>query len=193
MASLFIADALGSPLSVGEQIGLLVFMIVASKGAAGVTGAGLATLAGGLQSHRPDLLDGVGLIVGIDRFMSEARAVTNFSGNAVATMLVGSWTKTIDKDKVNTVLRGDDPFDELTMVDDDHATRAEEPAQERCPCPGVGRAQKKARPVPPPAGPSPSSRSDPRQRRLQSSVTEIDWLTTSSTRARSSSLSPGPT
>ena len=113
MASLFIADAMGNPLSVGEQIGLLVFMIVASKGAAGVTGAGLAMLAGGLQSHRPDLLDGVGLIVGIDRFMSEARAVTNFSGNAVATLLVGSWTKTIDKDKVDAVLRGDDPFDEL--------------------------------------------------------------------------------
>ena len=59
-----------------EQISLLVFMIIASKGAAGVTGAGLATLAGGLQSHRPDLLDGVGLIVGIDRFMSEARALS---------------------------------------------------------------------------------------------------------------------
>ncbi len=59
MASLFIADALGDPLSVGEQIGLLVFMIVASKGAAGVSGgAGLATLAGGLQAHRPELLDG---------------------------------------------------------------------------------------------------------------------------------------
>ncbi len=134
MASLFIADAMGDPLSIGEQIGLLVFMIVASKGAAGVTGAGLATLAGGLQSHRPDLLDGVGLIVGIDRFMSEARAVTNFSGNAVATVLVGTWTKTINRDKVNAVLRGDDPFDELTMVDDDgHAPRAEEPAQEKVP------------------------------------------------------------
>jgi aerobic C4-dicarboxylate transport protein len=61
-------------MSIGQQLGLLVFMIVASKGAAGVTGAGLATLAGGLQSHRPDLLGGVGLIVvGIDRFMSEAR------------------------------------------------------------------------------------------------------------------------
>src|SRR4051794_8569643 len=120
MASLFIADALGSPMAVSEQIGLLVFMIVASKGAAGVTGAGLATLAGGLQSHRPDLLDGVGLIVGIDRFMSEARAVTNFSGNAVATLLVGLWTKTVDKDKVDSVLRGDCPFDELTMIDDDH-------------------------------------------------------------------------
>ena len=120
MASLFVADAMGQPLSLGEQISLLVFMIVASKGAAGVSGAGLATLAGGLQSHRPELLDGVGIIVGIDRFMSEARAVTNFSGNAVATMLVGSWTKTIDKDQVDTVLRGDDPFDELTMVDDGH-------------------------------------------------------------------------
>jgi aerobic C4-dicarboxylate transport protein len=50
-------------MSIGQRLGLLVFMIVASKGAAGVTGAGLATLAGGLQSHRPDLLDGVGLIV----------------------------------------------------------------------------------------------------------------------------------
>ena len=117
MASLFIAGAMGDPLSLTEQIGLLVFMIVASKGAAGVSGAGLATLAGGLQAHRPDLLDGVGLIVGIDRFMSEARAVTNFSGNAVATMLVGSWTHTIDKDRVDEVLRGDDPFNELTMVD----------------------------------------------------------------------------
>ena len=85
MASIFIADALNKPLSIGEQVSLLVFMMIASKGAAGVTGAGLATLAGGLSSHRPELLDGVGLIVGIDRFMSEARAVTNFAGNSVAT------------------------------------------------------------------------------------------------------------
>ncbi|MFQ6391908.1 cation:dicarboxylate symporter family transporter [Nocardia sp. KC 131] len=123
MASLFIADAMGKPLAIGEQIGLLVFMIVASKGAAGVTGAGLATLAGGLQSHRPDLLDGVGLIVGIDRFMSEARAVTNFSGNAVATLLVGTWTKTVDVDRVAMVLDRKLPFDERTMVDDAHDPR----------------------------------------------------------------------
>lgn len=51
---------MGSPLMLSEQVSLLVFMVIASKGAAGVTGAGLATLAGGLQSHRPDLLDGVG-------------------------------------------------------------------------------------------------------------------------------------
>ncbi|MFC9603150.1 cation:dicarboxylate symporter family transporter [Streptomyces niveus] len=118
MASLFIAEAMGDPLAIGEQIGLLLFMIIASKGAAGVTGAGLATLAGGLQSHRPELVDGVGLIVGIDRFMSEARALTNFAGNAVATVLVGTWTKEIDRARVDEVLAGRLPFDEKTLVDD---------------------------------------------------------------------------
>jgi aerobic C4-dicarboxylate transport protein len=119
MASLFIASALGDPLSVGEQISLLVFMVIASKGAAGVTGAGLATLAGGLASHRPDLVDGVGLIVGIDRFMSEARALTNFAGNSVATVLVGAWTGGLDRERMDRVLAGEEPFDEATMVDAD--------------------------------------------------------------------------
>jgi aerobic C4-dicarboxylate transport protein len=118
MASLFIAEALGDPLSVGEQIGLLVFMIIASKGAAGVTGAGLATLAGGLSAHRPELLDGVGLIVGIDRFMSEARALTNFAGNAIATVLVATWTDQLDRGQLSAVLSGDRPFDETLMLDD---------------------------------------------------------------------------
>ena len=103
MASLFIAEAMGTPLSIGEQISLLLFMMIASKGAAGVTGAGLAVLTGGLQSHRPDLVDGVGLIVGIDRFMSEARAVTNFSGNAVATVLIGNWVGEFDSDQAKRV------------------------------------------------------------------------------------------
>ncbi|GAA3375873.1 C4-dicarboxylate transporter DctA [Streptomyces sannanensis] len=125
MSSLFVAEAMGKPLSVGEQISLLVFMIIASKGAAGVTGAGLATLAGGLQSHRPDLVDGVGLIVGIDRFMSEARAMTNFAGNAVATVLVGTWTKEIDKARMAEVLEGRVPFDEKTLVDDGHSAPAD--------------------------------------------------------------------
>ncbi|GAA3854747.1 cation:dicarboxylate symporter family transporter [Streptomyces sedi] len=118
MASLFIAEVMGDPLSVGEQISLLLFMVIASKGAAGVTGAGLATLAGGLQSHRPELLDGVGLIVGIDRFMSEARALTNFAGNAVATVLVGTWTKELDRERATEVLAGRLPFDESSMTDD---------------------------------------------------------------------------
>jgi aerobic C4-dicarboxylate transport protein len=133
MATLFIASAMGDPLSLGEQASLLVFMIVASKGAAGVTGAGLATLAGGLASHRPDLVDGVGLIVGIDRFMSEARALTNFAGNAVATVLVGTWTGSLDRARLDNVLAGNDPFDETTMLDADEevaapAARTPEPA-----------------------------------------------------------------
>ncbi|SDD50438.1 aerobic C4-dicarboxylate transport protein [Geodermatophilus telluris] len=129
MASLFIAEALGDPLSVGEQIGLLVFMIIASKGAAGVTGAGLATLAGGLSAHRPDLLDGVGLIVGIDRFMSEARAVTNFAGNAIATVLIATWTKELDRDQLSAALSGRSRFDEATMIDDHGPSAAELPEQ----------------------------------------------------------------
>ena len=116
MASLFIATAMGQPLALGEQIGLLAFMIIASKGAAGVSGAGIATLAAGLQAHAPQLLDGVGFIVGIDRFMSEARALTNFTGNAVATVLIGSWTKEIDRAQVDRVLNREEPFDETTMI-----------------------------------------------------------------------------
>ncbi len=118
MASLFIARAMGDPLSIGEQVSLLLFMVIASKGAAGVTGAGLATLAGGLQSHRPDLVDGVGLIVGIDRFMSEARALTNFAGNAIATVLIGRWTGALDRERLEEVLAGMAPFDERTMLDE---------------------------------------------------------------------------
>lgn len=117
MASLFIAQAMGHPMSVGQQISLLVFMVIASKGAAGVTGAGLATLAGGLQSHQPGLVGGVGLIVGIDRFMSEARALTNFAGNAIATVVVGTWTKEIDRERMAEVLAGRLPFDERTQLD----------------------------------------------------------------------------
>ncbi|MFK0257803.1 cation:dicarboxylate symporter family transporter [Streptomyces sp. NPDC090445] len=122
MSSLFVAEAMGKPLALGEQISLLLFMIIASKGAAGVTGAGLATLAGGLQTHRPELVEGVGLIVGIDRFMSEARALTNFAGNAVATVLIGTWTKEFDRERAAEVLAGRLEFDEATLVDDGHGT-----------------------------------------------------------------------
>ncbi len=133
MASLFIAEALDQPFSIGQQISLLTFMIIASKGAAGVTGAGLATLAGGLQSHRPDLVEGVGLIVGIDRFMSEARALTNFAGNAVATVLVGHWTGQFEKEQAERVFAGDEPFDEAAFAagdvygEDSHETESREP------------------------------------------------------------------
>nr|WP_229791092.1 cation:dicarboxylase symporter family transporter [Zhihengliuella salsuginis] len=120
MAALFVSTAMGTPMSLGEQIGLLVFMIIASKGAAGVTGAGLATLAAGLQAHRPDLLDGMGVIVGIDKFMSEARALTNFTGNAVATLLIGKWTGELDVEQNRAVLSGERPFDEALLESSAH-------------------------------------------------------------------------
>lgn len=116
MAALFVSNAMGLEMSLGEQVGLLVFMIIASKGAAGVTGAGLATLAAGLQSHQPALLGGMGVIVGIDKFMSEARALTNFTGNAVATLLIGRWVGELDSQKAEAVLAGRDAFDEATVV-----------------------------------------------------------------------------
>ena len=119
MASLFIANAMGKPLEIGAQVGLLAFMIIASKGAAGVTGAGLATLAGGLQTYRPDLVNGVGVIVGIDRFMSEARAVTNFTGNAVATLLIGPWTRQIDVVQVRAALSSQRPYPESMLATTD--------------------------------------------------------------------------
>jgi aerobic C4-dicarboxylate transport protein len=118
MASLFISNALGMPLSWPEQLSLLVFMIVASKGAAGVTGAGLAVLGGGLQSHAPALVPGVGLIVAVDRFMSEARALTNFSGNAIATLVIANWVKEIDRPQADRVFSGEDPFDDTDMLDE---------------------------------------------------------------------------
>ncbi|GAB3756847.1 cation:dicarboxylase symporter family transporter [Zhihengliuella somnathii] len=120
MSALFVSTAMGQPMSLGEQIGLLVFMIIASKGAAGVTGAGLATLAAGLQAHRPDLLDGMGVIVGIDKFMSEARALTNFTGNAVATLLIGKWTGELDTEENRAVLSGERPFDEAQLEATSH-------------------------------------------------------------------------
>lgn len=133
MSAIFVSDAMGMPMNIGEQIALLVFMMIASKGAAGVSGAGLATLAAGLSSHAPELLKGVDVIVGIDKFMSEARALTNFAGNSVATLLVGTWTKTIDKDRVNFVLDGKDPY--IPTEDDSHVDMrypsVENPATER--------------------------------------------------------------
>ncbi|MCQ9164316.1 MULTISPECIES: cation:dicarboxylate symporter family transporter [unclassified Arthrobacter] len=130
MSSIFISTAMGMPMNLGEQIGLLVFMVIASKGAAGVTGAGLATLAAGLQAHKPILLDGMGVIVGIDKFMSECRALTNFTGNAVAALLVGKWTRELDIDQARAVLSGRRPFDELSLEADGHAVEADAPLED---------------------------------------------------------------
>ena len=134
MASIFIADAMNQPLSFGEQLSLLVFMIIASKGAAGVTGAGMATLAAGLQAHRPELLGGMGVIVGIDKFMSECRALVNFIGNAVATLFVAKWNKELDVDRAWKVFAGADvpPLDDAADPTGD-PTNPDEPITQDIP------------------------------------------------------------
>ena len=112
-------SVVGFTVPTGYLITLLALMIIASRVAAGVAGAGLATLAGGLRTCRPDLVSGVGVIVGIDRFGSEARAVTNFTGNAVATMLIDRWTSQIDVAQVRAVVSGERRCQESTTAGTD--------------------------------------------------------------------------
>ena len=93
MAALFIAQACNVDLSIGEQVALLLVAMVSSKGAAGVTGAGFITLAATLSVVPAVPVAGMALILGIDRFMSECRALTNLIGNACATIVVARWDK----------------------------------------------------------------------------------------------------
>jgi aerobic C4-dicarboxylate transport protein len=96
MAAIFITQAIDMPLTLSQQIYLLLVLLLTSKGAAGVTGAGFITLAATLPVVEHIPVASVALILGIDRFMSEARAITNFIGNAVATIVVAKWEKKID-------------------------------------------------------------------------------------------------
>jgi aerobic C4-dicarboxylate transport protein len=88
MATLFIAQAYGIPLTLGQQLGVLGILMVTSKGAAGVTGSGFIVLASTLAALRVVPVEGVALVLGVDRFMSEARSITNLIGNAVATVVI---------------------------------------------------------------------------------------------------------
>ena len=104
LASLFIAQACGIDLSWEQQGLLLGVAMLSSKGAAGVTGAGFITLAATL-SIVPDLpVAGMALILGVDRFMSECRSLTNFIGNAVATVVVSAWEGGLDRKKLNAAM-----------------------------------------------------------------------------------------
>jgi aerobic C4-dicarboxylate transport protein len=96
MASLFIAQALNIDLTLGQQLSLLAVAMLTSKGASGVTGAGFITLAATLAVVPSIPVAGMALILGIDRFMSECRALTNFIGNGVATIVVSKWEKELD-------------------------------------------------------------------------------------------------
>ncbi|MDC9590572.1 dicarboxylate/amino acid:cation symporter [Xenorhabdus sp. XENO-10] len=107
MAALFIAQATGIELSLTEQISLLLVAMISSKGAAGVTGAGFITLAATLSVVPNIPVAGMALILGIDRFMSECRALTNLVGNACASIVVARWENALDKEKMYQVLNSD--------------------------------------------------------------------------------------
>ncbi|MGW0519795.1 C4-dicarboxylate transporter DctA [Crossiella sp. NPDC003009] len=131
MGALFIAQATGAHLPLWTQIGLLLFMLLSSKGAAGVTGAGLVTLAASLvafQNVIPEASIGIALIAGIDRFMSEARALTNLIGNGVGTLVIAKWQNSLDREQLDRVLN--DPslvdMDELMKAENGEAAEAAE-------------------------------------------------------------------
>jgi len=105
LAALFIAQATGIDLSLSEQLLLLSVAIVSSKGAAGVTGSGFIILAATLAVVPSVPVAGMALILGIDRFMSECRAITNLIGNAVATIVVASWEGALDRNRLDSLLR----------------------------------------------------------------------------------------
>ena len=106
LAALFIAQACGVDLSLVDQLLLLAVAMLSSKGAAGVTGAGFITLAATLAVVPTVPVAGMALILGVDRFMSECRALTNFIGNAVATIVVAKWERGLDREALDRALAG---------------------------------------------------------------------------------------
>lgn len=106
LAALFIAQAMDIHLPVRDQIALLLVAMISSKGAAGVTGAGFITLAATLSIVPSVPVAGMALILGVDRFMSECRSLTNFVGNAVATIIVAAWEGKLDRARLNAAMSG---------------------------------------------------------------------------------------
>jgi aerobic C4-dicarboxylate transport protein len=117
LTSLFIAQALGVELSAGQQFVILTVAMLTSKGASGVTGAGFITLGATLASIDPRLAPGMAIVIGVDKFMSECRALTNICGNGVATIVVAWWEGELDRDKLAAGLsRRVDPSDVETAI-----------------------------------------------------------------------------
>jgi aerobic C4-dicarboxylate transport protein len=107
MAAVFVAQASGVHLSAWQMISLLGILLLTSKGAAAVTGSGFVTLAATLSAVPAIPLAGLALLLGVDRFMSEARAITNLIGNAVATLVIARWEGSLDLEQVRRVLDGE--------------------------------------------------------------------------------------
>ncbi len=117
LAALFIAQALNVDLSLGDQLIIVVVAMLTSKGASGITGAGFITLAATLAAVRPELVPGMAIVLGIDKFMSECRALTNITGNGVACIVVAWWEGELDRDKLNAGLNREiDPSNIETAV-----------------------------------------------------------------------------
>ena len=106
MAAVFVAQATNTPLDIWHQVTLLAVLLITSKGAAGVTGSGFIVLAATLSTVGHVPVTALALILGIDRFMSEARALTNLVGNAVATIVVGKWCDSVDEARLEAELAG---------------------------------------------------------------------------------------
>jgi aerobic C4-dicarboxylate transport protein len=104
MAAIFIAQATNTPMDIMQQLSLLLILLLTSKGAAAVTGGGFITLAATLPAVGHIPVAAIALILGIDRFMSEARAITNIIGNTAATLIISKWEKEIDMKKANPLL-----------------------------------------------------------------------------------------
>lgn len=119
MAAIFIAQALGIELSLKEEITLLAVLLLTSKGAAGVTGSGFVTLAATLATMPTIPVAGIALILGVDRFMSEARALTNLVGNSVATLVVAKWEGALDMDRLHAELDQPTEIEEEPLLPDD--------------------------------------------------------------------------
>ena len=110
MAAIFLAQATNTPLDLRQQIGLLLVAMITSKGASGVTGAGFVTLAATLSAMKTIPIESVALLLGIDRFMSESRSITNFIGNSVATIAVSRWEKEVTAETLRENLRNPPPL-----------------------------------------------------------------------------------
>ncbi len=120
LATLFIAQALGVDLTISQQLTILVVAMLTSKGASGVTGAGFITLAATLAVVNPALVPGMAIVLGIDKFMSEVRALTNITGNGVAAVVVSWWEGELNREKLNAGLnRQIDPSDVETAITTD--------------------------------------------------------------------------
>jgi aerobic C4-dicarboxylate transport protein len=125
MAAIFVAQATNTPLTLTDQLVVFGVLMLTSKGSAGVTGSGFITLAATLASLGKIPVEGMVLLLGVDRFMSEARAITNTIGNAVGTMAIARWVGALDGERATRVLNGENDPEDLRALYEDDDSKAE--------------------------------------------------------------------